>query len=119
MLSTLILNCPHLPDNMANTSILIKFTNLELYESDFTDLSNIGITIQGVLFSHLLYHFVLTYLNWENGTICNSESFESISTGLQNASRNFIEPADCGNQVLTKNWRNFEMEKHFFNQVFE
>ncbi len=57
----------------------------ELCESDFTDLSNIGITIQGVLFTHLLYHFVLTYSNWETGTICYSESFESLSTGLQNA----------------------------------
>ena len=33
----------------------------------------------------LLYHFVLTYSNWETGTICFSESFESLSEGLQNA----------------------------------
>jgi hypothetical protein len=33
----------------------------------------------------LLYHFVLTYSNWETGTICYSESFESLSEGLQDA----------------------------------
>jgi hypothetical protein len=32
-----------------------------------------------------VYHFVLTYSNWETGSICFSESFESLSTGLQNA----------------------------------
>jgi len=39
----------------------------------------------GVLFDHLIYHFVLTYSNWETGTICFSESFESLSDGLQKA----------------------------------
>ncbi len=29
--------------------------------------------------------FVLTYSNWETGSICFSKSFESLSTGLQNA----------------------------------
>ena len=33
----------------------------------------------------LIYHFVLTYSNWETGSICFSESFESLSHGLQNA----------------------------------
>jgi hypothetical protein len=33
----------------------------------------------------LLYHFVLTYSNWETGTICFSESFASLSEGLQSA----------------------------------
>jgi len=34
---------------------------------------------------HLVYHFVLTYSNWETGTICYSESLESLSEGWQNA----------------------------------
>ena len=42
-------------------------------------------TIQGQPFDHLIYYFVLTYSNWETGTICFSESFESLSEGLQNA----------------------------------
>jgi len=33
----------------------------------------------------MLYHFVLTCSNWEAGTICYSESFASLSEGLQNA----------------------------------
>jgi hypothetical protein len=57
----------------------------QLCESDFTDMSSLGITIGGELFSHLVYHFVLTYSNWETGSICFSESFESLSAGLQNA----------------------------------
>jgi len=57
----------------------------QLCESDFSDMSSLGITIAGELFCHLVYHFVLTYSNWETGSICFSESFESLSTGLQNA----------------------------------
>jgi len=56
-----------------------------LGESDFTRMKSLGITICGRLFEHLIYHFVLTYSNWECGTICFSESFESVSEGLQNA----------------------------------
>ena len=57
----------------------------ELGESDFTHMSKLGVTIGGEPFSHLIYHFVLTYSNWETGTVCFSESFESLSQGLQNA----------------------------------
>jgi hypothetical protein len=57
----------------------------ELSQSDFTNMSSLGITVAGQPFEHLVYHFVLTYSNWETGTICFSESFESLSTGLQNA----------------------------------
>jgi hypothetical protein len=53
--------------------------------SDFTHMEELGVTIQGQSFQHLIYHFVLTYSNWEAGTVCYSESFESLSEGLQNA----------------------------------
>lgn len=56
-----------------------------LCASDFMDLSDLDIIIAGELFKHLLYHFVLTYSNWEWGTICYSESFESLSYGLQSS----------------------------------
>ncbi len=56
-----------------------------LSQSDFTHMGSLGITIGGELFDHLIYHFVLTFSNWETGTICFSESFESLSQGLQNA----------------------------------
>lgn len=57
----------------------------DLSESDFTNMNELGITIRGEPFDHLLYHFVLSYSNWETGTICFSESFESLSAGYQNA----------------------------------
>jgi len=57
----------------------------KLCQSDFTSMNELGITINGIRFDHLLYHFVLTFSNWETGTICFSESFESLSQGLQNA----------------------------------
>jgi hypothetical protein len=53
--------------------------------SDFTHCTDLGVTIKGLPFAHLIYHFVLTYSNWETGTICFSESLESLSEGLQNA----------------------------------
>ena len=57
----------------------------KLGQSDFTSMNKLGITIGGQPFDHLVYHFVFTYSNWETGTICFSESFESLSQGLQNA----------------------------------
>jgi hypothetical protein len=57
----------------------------ELCQSDFTHCREMGVTINGQTFPHLIYHFVLTYSNWETGTICYSETFESLSEGLQNA----------------------------------
>lgn len=56
-----------------------------LSASDFTHCTALGITLGGRPFPHLVYHFVLTYSNWETGTICFSESLESLSEGLQNA----------------------------------
>ena len=56
-----------------------------LAQSDFTCMDTLGVTIQGQPFNHLIYHFVLTYSNWETGSICFSESYESLSYGLQNA----------------------------------
>lgn len=57
----------------------------ELSQSDFTRLASLGVTISGEPFPHLLYHFVLTYSNWETGKVCFSESFESLAEGLQSA----------------------------------
>ena len=57
----------------------------DLCESDFTCMNSLGITIQRKRFDHLIYHFVLTFSNWEAGSICFSESFESLSMGFQNA----------------------------------
>ncbi len=56
-----------------------------LAASDFTHCTELGVTIDGSPFAHLIYHFVLTYSNWETGTVCFSESLESLSEGMQNA----------------------------------
>lgn len=56
-----------------------------LGQSDFTYMNELDITVGGQSFPHMLYHFVLTYSNWEDATLCYSESFESLSEGLQSA----------------------------------
>jgi transposase len=57
----------------------------EQAQSDFTDMRRLEVIIAGQPFPHLLYHFVLTYSNWEAVSICPSESFESLSAGVQSA----------------------------------
>lgn len=57
----------------------------DLCASDFTHMGSLNITIGGQSFDHLLYHFVLTYSNWESVSLCYSESFESLSQGFQDA----------------------------------
>lgn len=54
-------------------------------QSDFTRMDGLYVTIGGAPFAHLLYHFVLTYSNWEAVSICHSETFEALSEGLQSA----------------------------------
>jgi hypothetical protein len=56
-----------------------------LCASDFTHMTELGITLEGQTFEHLVYHFVLTYSNWETAMVCYSENFEGVSEGLQNA----------------------------------
>jgi len=53
--------------------------------SDFTNMNSLRVTIAGQPFDHMVYHFTLTYSNWESVTVCFSESFEALSRGLQDA----------------------------------
>lgn len=57
----------------------------DIGESDFCHASRLRVTITGQFFDHLLYHFVLTFSNWEFVQICFSESLESLSDGIQAA----------------------------------
>ena len=57
----------------------------DLAASDFTSMNSLRITIGRQPFDHLLYHFTLTYSNWESVSVCFSESFEAFSRGLQDA----------------------------------
>lgn len=54
--------------------------------SDFTDMADLNITIAGMRFEHLLYHFVFAFSRWEYVCVVQGgESFEALSKGLQNA----------------------------------
>ena len=57
----------------------------EQSQSDFTDIRSLEVTIAGVAFEHLVYHFVLTYSNRESVSRCHTETFEALSEGLQEA----------------------------------
>ena len=52
-------------------------------QSDFTHMTELGVTLAGVPFPHLVYHLVLTYSNVEAIQICFSESFEALAEGLE------------------------------------
>lgn len=57
----------------------------EAGQTDFTNCDELGITIQGEAFPHLLCHFVLPYSNWEWATACRSESMMALRRGVQAA----------------------------------
>lgn len=55
----------------------------QLAQSDFTRMSELGVTLGGEPFAHLLYHVVFTYSNSEAVHLCFSESFEALAEGLE------------------------------------
>ena len=57
----------------------------EALQTDFTWAQELGVTIAGVPFSHLLCHVVLPCSNWEWVTVCRSESLAALKRGLQEA----------------------------------
>jgi hypothetical protein len=52
---------------------------------DWTHANELGVTIEGKPFEHLLTHAVLPYSNWEWAVPCRSESLLSLKRGLQEA----------------------------------
>src|ERR1039458_4198880 len=56
-----------------------------LCASDFTHMTELGITLAGQTFEHLVYHFVLTYSNWETGTDRKSTRLNSSHLGISYA----------------------------------
>ena len=52
-------------------------------QSDWTHMKALKITIAGVSFDHLLYHYVLSYSGFETVMICHSESFETLTRGFE------------------------------------
>ena len=54
--------------------------------SDFSDMADLGVTVDGVPLVHLLYHFRLVYSGFEHAhVVLGGESFVALATGLQNA----------------------------------
>jgi hypothetical protein len=57
----------------------------EMMQTDGTWMTELGITINGQAFPHLLIHSVLPYSNWEWGRVAQSESLLAIRLGVQSA----------------------------------
>lgn len=54
--------------------------------SDFTDLTDAGVSIAGVALDHRLYHFRLAYSGFEHAhVVLGGESFVALAEGLQDA----------------------------------
>lgn len=54
--------------------------------SDYTWANELNVTIAGEIFKHKLYHYRLVYSGWTYvQVVLGGESFESLSSGLQNA----------------------------------
>ena len=54
--------------------------------SDFTDTSDLAVTVAGVLLAHRLYHFRLAFSGWAHAeVVLGGESFAALASGLQNA----------------------------------
>jgi hypothetical protein len=52
-------------------------------QSDFTHMTELGVTLGGVPFAHLVFHLVFPYSNVEAIRLCLSESFEALGEGLE------------------------------------
>jgi hypothetical protein len=54
--------------------------------SDFTDATELGVTITSVPLEHRLYHFRLAFSGWDHAhVVLGGESFVALAEGLQNA----------------------------------
>ena len=52
---------------------------------DFTHATELGVTIAGVAFVHMFFHFVMPFSSWHFVELAFSETFEALRRGLQNA----------------------------------
>jgi hypothetical protein len=57
----------------------------EAAQTDFTRATQLGITIGGEPFEHMLCHVVLPCSNWQWATVCWSESMVALRRGVQSA----------------------------------
>jgi len=52
---------------------------------DFTDASELGVTIAGEVFAHMFFQFVLSFSKWRWVGLAFTETFEALVRGLQGA----------------------------------
>ena len=52
---------------------------------DFTNCDELGVTVGGAPFDHLLFELVLSFSGWRWPTVALSESFEALALGVQEA----------------------------------
>jgi hypothetical protein len=52
---------------------------------DFTHGTDLGVTIAGEAFPHLLFEFVLSYSHWTWVGVAFGETFEALVAGVQGA----------------------------------
>jgi hypothetical protein len=57
----------------------------EAMQTDFTWATELGITIQGEAFPHMLCHMVLPWSNWNYATVSQSESMLALRNGIASA----------------------------------
>ena len=52
---------------------------------DFTHCGELGVTVGGEAFSHLLFQFVLSHSGWRYAEVAYGETFSALVSGLQGA----------------------------------
>ena len=57
----------------------------EAAQTDFTSATELGVTINGVLYDGMFCVLVLPYSNWQCATLCMSESMMAMRKGVQSA----------------------------------
>ena len=57
----------------------------EAAQTDFTSTGELGVTVAGQAFLHLLCVLVLPFSNWQWATVCLSESLAALRRGVQRA----------------------------------
>ena len=57
----------------------------EVIQTDGTWLTELGVSIAGEAFKHILIHCVLPYSNWEWGAVAQSESLLALQRGLESS----------------------------------
>ncbi len=89
--------------------------------SDFTDATELGVTLAGVPLAHRLYHFTLAFSGWEHAEVIEGgESFVALAHGLQNALwQAGGAPAEHRTDSLSAAFKNLQEEDDFTTRYGE